>query len=67
LPGNPRRAKLIAKMMNEAKLISENREFTVYTGSYDGVSVSVASTGIGGPSTAICFRRTINCWSKSVY
>jgi len=59
LPGDPRRAKLIAKMMDEAKLISENREFTVYTGSYGGVSVSVASTGIGGPSTAIVFEELL--------
>jgi uridine phosphorylase len=34
-------------------LIAQNREYTTYTGRLDGVPVSVTSTGIGGPSTAI--------------
>jgi len=53
LPGDPGRCALIAKYFDDATLIAQNREYTTYTGTLDGVKVSVTSTGIGGPSTAI--------------
>jgi len=53
LPGDPGRCELIAAHFAEARLISRNREYTTYSGFLDGVPVSVTSTGIGGPSTAI--------------
>jgi uridine phosphorylase len=56
LPGDPGRCEAIASRFDRAKLISQNREFTVYTGSLLGVSVSVCSTGIGGPSAAIAME-----------
>ena len=56
LPGDPARAGRIADRMDEARLIAENREYTVYTGKKNGVDVSVCSTGIGGPSTAIALE-----------
>jgi len=64
LPGDPKRAKLIAEIMDESKLISANREFLVYTGKYGGVTVSVASTGIGGPSAAIAFEELLMVGAK---
>lgn len=56
IPGDPARAHRIAKHFDEARLIAENREYVVYTGTKDGVAVSVCSTGIGGPSTAIAME-----------
>ena len=53
LPGDPARAGRISATMDEATLIAENREYVVYTGTTNGVAVSVCSTGIGGPSSAI--------------
>ncbi len=53
LPGDPGRCALIAEHFDDARLVAQNREFTTYTGSLDGERVSVTSTGIGGPSTAI--------------
>ncbi len=53
LPGDPGRSELIAAHFDEPRLVARNREYTTYTGSLDGVPVSVTSTGIGGPSTAI--------------
>jgi len=53
LPGDPARADLIAKTWDESRLIARHREFTTYTGKYRGVPISVTSTGIGAPSTAI--------------
>lgn len=53
LPGDPGRCAPIAACFDDARPVAQNREFTTYTGSLDGERVSVTSTGIGGPSTAI--------------
>jgi uridine phosphorylase len=53
LPGDPGRVESIAKLLDRPRLVARNREFTTYTGQLDGRDVSVCSTGIGSPSTAI--------------
>ncbi len=65
LPGDPGRVPRIARYLDDAKLVAQNREFVTYTGSLDGVPVSVASTGIGGPSAAICMEELIHCGVKT--
>lgn len=61
LPGDPKRCRKIASHFDEPKLIADNREFTTYTGTIDGVKVSVTSTGIGGPSAAIAMEELKRC------
>ena len=56
LPGDPKRCAKIAEFLTDAKQVADNREFTTYTGTLDGVRVSVTSTGIGGPSAAIAIE-----------
>jgi uridine phosphorylase len=53
LPGDPARVPLIASFFDNAEKVDQHREYTTYTGMLDGVKVTVTSTGIGGPSTAI--------------
>jgi uridine phosphorylase len=53
LPGDPGRVESIARLLDRPRLIAHNREFTTYTGELDGRLVSVCSTGVGSPSTAI--------------
>jgi uridine phosphorylase len=53
LPGDPGRVPVIAAFLDDAKQVASNREYNVFTGSLNGVPVSVCSTGIGCPSTAI--------------
>lgn len=53
LTGDPGRCGKIAKYLDNAKQVAYNREFCTYTGTLLGTKVSVASTGIGGPSAAI--------------
>jgi uridine phosphorylase len=53
LPGDPGRVPLIAAFLEGAEKVAQHREYTTYTGWIDGEKVSVTSTGIGGPSTAI--------------
>lgn len=59
LPGDPGRCAPIAERLEGARQVAANREFTTYTGSLDGALVSVTSTGIGGPSTAIAVEELI--------
>jgi uridine phosphorylase len=56
LPGDPARSEIIAKKFDKYWKVAENREFVTFTGLVDGVKVSVTSTGIGGPSTAIALE-----------
>ena len=56
LPGDPGRCKSIAAHFDDAVLVSQNREYTVYTGTLLGEKVSVCSTGLGGPSAAIAME-----------
>ena len=53
LPGDPGRVPLIASFLEDAHEVAHNREHRTFTGTVEGVNVSVTSTGIGGPSTAI--------------
>mgnify|MGYP001030200304 FL=1 len=59
LPGDPFRTDLIASFFEDAKLVAHNREHKTWTGYLDGVKVSVTSTGMGCPSTAICLEELI--------
>jgi uridine phosphorylase len=54
LPGDPGRVSKIARMLDNYKPLAVNREFTSYLGEINNNKVLVISTGIGGPSTAIC-------------
>ena len=54
LPGDPGRVEKIAAFLDSPKLVSFNREYKTFEGYIDGEKVLVVSTGIGGPSTAIC-------------
>src|ERR671924_318556 len=53
LPGDPGRVESIARLLDRPRMVARNREFTTFTGELDGRPVSVTSTGIGSPSTAI--------------
>ena len=61
LPGDPARAEIIASHFDEAKKIAHNREFVTFTGKTNDVPVSVTSTGIGCPSTAIAVEELVRC------
>ena len=54
LPGDPLRAKHIADtFLEDVKQVNAVRNMLGYTGSYDGVPVSVMGTGMGIPSASI--------------
>jgi uridine phosphorylase len=59
LPGDPGRCEKIAAYFDDPKHIIQNREYNTYTGTLLGEKVSVVSTGIGCPSTAIAVEELI--------
>lgn len=65
LPGDPGRCEKIAKNFENAHLVAVNREYNIYTGSLNGVDVSVCSTGIGGPSAAIAMEEMVHCGANT--
>ena len=61
MPGDPKRCVKIAQYFDNPILVADNREYITYTGTLDGVKVSVTSTGIGGPSAAIAMEELYRC------
>lgn len=66
LPGDPARSDIVAKFLDDAKLMANNREHRTFTGFYKGVKISVTSTGMGCPSTAIAAEELINIGAKTL-
>jgi uridine phosphorylase len=60
LPGDPGRCEKIAAQFDDAHFVAQNREYVTWTGSLLGEKVSVVSTGIGCPSTAIAVEELID-------
>jgi len=65
LPGDPERTDLIASLWDEASLVASHREYRTWTGRYRGAPISVTSTGIGGPSTAIAVEELLRVGSDT--
>ncbi|MCD6396093.1 MAG: uridine phosphorylase, partial [Spirochaetaceae bacterium] len=64
IPGDPGRVKRIVDRMDNAQLLAQNREYVVYTGTYKKVSITVCSSGIGGPAASIAFEELIKLGAK---
>ena len=61
LPGDPGRVEKIAKYLDDPHYVGTNREYTIWEGTLLGERVSVMSTGMGGPSTAIAIEELVMC------
>ncbi len=65
LPGDPGRARRIAeRYLEEARLYNDHRGLLGYTGRYQGMPVSVQTTGMGTPSAAIVVEELIRLGAK---
>jgi uridine phosphorylase len=65
LPGDVHRAEFIAEHFDSAQFIAHNRQYITYTGMYQGVKVSVTSTGIGCPALSIAMEELIKVGGKN--
>lgn len=59
MPGDPFRTDIIASYLDDAVLVAHNREHKTWTGYLNNEKVSVTSTGMGCPSTAIALEELI--------
>lgn len=64
--GDPGRVLRIVEKLSNVKKVSEYRGYRVYNGEFKGVPITVASTGIGGPSAAIAVEELIKCGAKTI-
>jgi DeoD family purine-nucleoside phosphorylase len=59
-PGDPRRAEYVAEhVLDDARLVNEERGMLGFTGTFEGRPLSVQSTGMGCPSAAIVYEELI--------
>ena len=65
VPGDPNRVPVIAESLENVINQGQNREFNAYKGTHKGIEVSVVSTGIGCPSTAIAVEELSHIGTKS--
>jgi uridine phosphorylase len=59
LPGDPGRCEPIAELFDDGAHVMSFREYTTWTGTLNGEKVSVVSTGIGCPSSAIAIEELV--------
>jgi DeoD family purine-nucleoside phosphorylase len=59
-PGDPRRAEYVAEhVLDDARLVNEERGMLGFTGTFEGRPLSVQSTGMGCPSAAIVYEELV--------
>ena len=66
LSGDPSRVDRTRHLLDNARLVSSNREFSVVTGACHGTPVTVASGGIGAPSTAIAVQELAMLGARAI-
>lgn len=66
LPADPARCEMIAKQFDTSELRAISRGNPTYTGTYNGVGVSVMSTGMGGTAVAICVEELKHIGAKNL-
>ena len=65
---DPHRARvLIAHHLEYAAPLIEQGDFFVFTGSYNGTPIAVASAGIGNDKVASCFSKLIDHGATEVF
>ena len=66
LPGDPGRCEQIASFLDCPVRVGMNREYNIWNGYLSGKLVTVCSTGIGGPSTAIAVEELYACGAHTM-
>lgn len=54
--GDPARAAAVAALLDGAEEVSYHREYRVFSGSWKGLPVTIASHGVGGPGAILLFQ-----------
>ena len=65
LSGNPARVELMKEHICDCVHIGSERGYVLYTGSYKGVRMTLASSGLGSPSTAVALEELAAAGGKT--
>ena len=66
LCGDPARVDRIASQLEQCEVLGQNREFRLINGSYQGLPITVCSTGIGGASAIIALEELVQAGARSL-
>ena len=66
VPGDPARAEAIASRISDSVLVSANREYHSYRGTYNGVPVGVVSAGVGSAGAAVAYEEAIRAGARTL-
>ena len=61
LSGSPERVEMMAGLLDGAEQVGDRRGYAVYTGSHEGIRLTVATSGLGSPSMAIAVEELAAC------
>ncbi|UCG22606.1 MAG: nucleoside phosphorylase, partial [Chloroflexota bacterium] len=64
--GDPDRAVQVSNHLDEARLISQHREYVCYGGDFEGMPVAVCSHGIGAAGAAIAFEELVYAGGRQI-
>ena len=64
--GDPDRAAQVSDRLDDARSISQHREYVCYGGSFEGMPVAVCSHGIGAAGAAIAFEELIYAGGRQI-
>jgi uridine phosphorylase len=57
--GDPRRAEVISRKLDNVRELSFAREYRTFVGEFGGARLAVVSHGVGSPGAAVCFEELI--------
>ena len=64
--GDPRRAEVISRKLQDVSELAFSREYRTFVGTYEGVKLAVTSHGVGSPGAAVCFEELIRAGVKTL-
>lgn len=64
--GDPSRAEIISRKLDEARELAFSREYRTFVGTYEGVKLAVTSHGVGSPGAAVCFEELIRAGATTL-
>ncbi len=64
--GDPARASHAASLLTDVRKVGANREYLTFSGTWNGVPVTVASHGVGSAGAAVCFEELLRAGATQV-
>lgn len=64
--GDPDRATKMAGHLQDAELLTQQREYRAYRGLFSGVPITVCSHGVGAPGAAVAFEELIAAGAQQI-